>query len=124
MCQLNNFGTLSSHIDAFAGTMDAKKHKKRRTYTCKLCGKSFSSDSYLEFHLKAMHFRSEKLQAQYERHAEICPADLCDIFECPDLEMPLRDQIYMDRDKKVSDEDEPKSAAVKRSVLFEVPLRW
>ena len=48
--------------------------------------------------MKQKHFRSEKLQERYELDGGVCPADLCDIFECPEFsEKVLRLQVYKDR---------------------------
>ena len=45
-----------------------------------------------------MHFRTETLQSRYEMRGTTCPADLCDIFECPELpERLLKDQVYNER---------------------------
>jgi len=35
--------------------------------------------------MKVKHYRHEKLQDNYEKDGVICPADLCDIFECPEF---------------------------------------
>lgn len=62
-------------------------HKKMKTsnHECALCKKQFDSEDYLEFHMKSYHFRQEKLQSRYQERGMICPADLCDIFECPEF---------------------------------------
>jgi hypothetical protein len=48
--------------------------------------------------MKQAHFRESKLQARYQDRGMICPAELCDIFECPEFsEKRLRLQVYKDR---------------------------
>ena len=48
--------------------------------------------------MKQSHFKAEKLQDRYADRGSICPADLCDIFECPELsEKKLRLQVYTER---------------------------
>jgi hypothetical protein len=45
----------------------------------------------------------------------LCPAELCDIFECPDMEDGrLKIQVYKDRDDKIF-EEKPKSSKKKTS---------
>ena len=48
--------------------------------------------------MKSSHYRNEKLQDRYSQRGVICPADLCDIFECPEFsEKTLKLQVYTDR---------------------------
>ena len=61
------------------------KRTTKNSFECSLCRKKFDNEDYLEFHMKQMHFRNEKLQRRYTDRAMICPAELCDIFECPEL---------------------------------------
>lgn len=92
-CQLNNFGMIQDHLKQFGHKKGAKS-----IYQCSLCGKSFDNEDYLEFHMKQGHFRAEKMQMRYHDRGMICPADLCDFFECPELsEKILRTQVYKER---------------------------
>jgi hypothetical protein len=48
--------------------------------------------------MKQLHFREQKIQDRYNENGMVCPAELCDIFECPEFsEKTLRYQVYMDR---------------------------
>lgn len=48
--------------------------------------------------MKQQHLRHEKMQDKYVDKSMICPADLCDIFECPEFaESKLRLQVYTQR---------------------------
>ena len=80
MCTLNNFGMIEDQLRQFG-------HKKtqRSNHQCSLCNKNFESEDYLEFHMKQAHFRDKKLQSRYQDRGMICPAELCDIFECPEI---------------------------------------
>ena len=62
-----------------------KKVIKTSSYQCNICKKSFESEDYLEFHYKQAHHRQDNIQQMYETKGMICPADLCDIFECPEF---------------------------------------
>lgn len=56
-CVLNNFGNIEEHLRTFG------RHKSfKSNYECHLCRKAFDSEDYLEFHMKQMHFRTDKLQ--------------------------------------------------------------
>ena len=71
---------IEDHLKSFG-------HKKKtRTYhECSICKKQFENEDYLEFHLKTNHYRGHKLQDRYQERGMVCPADLCDIFECPEF---------------------------------------
>lgn len=74
-------------------------HKKnaelKRQHTCAKCGKSFDTEDYLEFHAKTRHNRGDKVQDRYRDYGAICPAELCDIFECPEMSYKEgRYQVY------------------------------
>lgn len=62
-------------------------HKRivKKNHECNICQKQFDNEDYLEFHMKQSHYRGERLQERYENSGMVCPADLCDIFECPDF---------------------------------------
>jgi hypothetical protein len=49
--------------------------------------------------MKQNHFRGDRLQQMYEYRGSVCPAELCDIFECPELsDKKLAFQVYTDRE--------------------------
>ena len=48
--------------------------------------------------MKNTHFRNQKLQDDYAGNGAICPAELCDIFECPEIsEKILQTQTFKER---------------------------
>lgn len=56
--------------------------------------------------MKTEHFKNEKMSDEHIREGAICPAELCDIFECPNLsEKKLALQTYTMR--SVSHEGKP-----------------
>ena len=92
-CQLNNFGLIEDQLRHFGRKNDQKKKDE-----CPICKKKFESEDWLEYHMKAMHFRNLNLQDRYQKTGTVCPADLCDIFECPEFsEKALKLQVYRER---------------------------
>ena len=92
-CQLNGHSIMEDHLKRFGN-----KSHHGKSHECDICKKKFQSEDYLEFHMKVEHFSSEKLQDRYHRSGTICPAELCDIFECPELpDQKLRFQTYTQR---------------------------
>jgi hypothetical protein len=48
--------------------------------------------------MKQSHYRGSRLQERYEHDGMICPADLCDIFECPEFsDTRLKTSVYIER---------------------------
>ena len=93
LCLLNNFGEYQDQLTQFQ-----RKSSYRGENQCRICDKSFQNEDYLELHVKQNHYRSHKLQDQYYRKGTVCPAELCDIFECPELSFKkLGFQVYMER---------------------------
>ena len=90
-CPMINTSLISGHL---------KKYLKKEVWAfnnhnCGICAKNFKSEEYLEFHMKAEHFKEFKMQQSYNKFGTICPAELCDVFECPDLsDKKLKVQTY------------------------------
>lgn len=95
--------------------MYSKKKLVKRNHKCNICGKEFEEEEYLEFHMKQNHYRGEKLQDRYNQRGMLCPAELCDIFECPDLaDSRLKVSVFKDRSDKIF-EDRHSSSYKKKS---------
>lgn len=59
--------------------------------------------------MKNEHYRQERLQDQYEKFGASCPADMCDIFECPELsEKSLRLQVFTKRSHNYEGKPDPR----------------
>ena len=92
-CTLSNFGIMKKHLEGFS-----HKASYTTTYACKVCDKKFDTEDHLELHLKQSHYRKDRLQDEYQINGVMCPAELCDVFECPELSAKtLRLQVYMER---------------------------
>jgi len=63
----------------------SRKRVVKSNHECSICKKQFESEDYLEFHMKQQHYRADKIPAKYVSSGVICPADLCDIFDCPEM---------------------------------------
>ena len=94
--------------------MYGRKKLVKKNHQCNICRKEFEEEEYLEFHMKQNHYRGEKLQDRYNQRGMICPADLCDIFECPDLaDSRLKYSVFKDRNDRIF-EERPTSSYNKR----------
>ena len=97
-CTLNNFMKVENYLKQFTFGREAGESGQAQNYRCGLCNKLFDSEDYLEFHFKTKHAVNDKLQTSYNVRGSICPAELCDIFECPELSFKaLRFQVYTQR---------------------------
>ncbi|XP_067626252.1 uncharacterized protein [Eurosta solidaginis] len=63
--------------DIFAPCQDAKKRDRPTQWTCRLCGKSFYQERFLD-----LHFETRHKSAINEAEDSICLADFCDIMRC------------------------------------------
>jgi hypothetical protein len=127
-CTLTNFGMLEEHLRQFG-------HKRifKTNHECNICKKHFETEDYLEFHMKQLHYRGERLQDRYNQRGMVCPADLCDIFECPEFsEKALKAQVYTERsdgnyEGKPDFRDGPRKGGKnkgKAEQTSQIPFRW
>lgn len=63
--------------DVFGPRQDAKKRDRPTQWTCRLCGKSFYQERYVDIHFETRH-RSVLNEAE----DAVCFADFCDIMRC------------------------------------------
>jgi len=83
--------------DIFAPRQDAKKRDRPTQWTCRLCGKSFYQEKYLDLHFETRHKSVINMVSQTEKSSKsrlklkasllqvedsICLADYCDIMRC------------------------------------------
>uniref|UniRef100_A0A1I8N2T0 Uncharacterized protein n=1 Tax=Musca domestica TaxID=7370 RepID=A0A1I8N2T0_MUSDO len=63
--------------DIFAPRQDAKKRDRPTQWTCRLCGKSFYQEKFLD-----LHFETRHKAIINEAEDAVCLADYCDIMRC------------------------------------------
>ncbi|KAM7351523.1 uncharacterized protein ACRADG_004326 isoform 1-T1 [Cochliomyia hominivorax] len=63
--------------DIFAPRQDAKKRDRPTQWTCRLCGKSFYQEKFLD-----LHFETRHKNVINEAEDAVCLADYCDIMRC------------------------------------------
>ncbi|KAL9926529.1 uncharacterized protein LOC119633726 isoform X1 [Glossina fuscipes] len=63
--------------DLFAPRQDAKKRDRPTQWTCRLCGKSFYQEKFLD-----LHFESRHKTTINEAEDAVCLAEFCDIMRC------------------------------------------
>ncbi|XP_011207728.1 uncharacterized protein LOC105229266 isoform X2 [Bactrocera dorsalis] len=63
--------------DVFAPCQDAKKRDRPTQWTCRLCGKSFYQERFLD-----LHFETRHKSIINEAEDAVCLADFCDIMRC------------------------------------------
>ncbi|XP_017475829.1 PREDICTED: uncharacterized protein LOC108366069 isoform X1 [Rhagoletis zephyria] len=63
--------------DVFSPCQDAKKRDRPTQWTCRLCGKSFYQERFLD-----LHFETRHKSVINEAEDAVCLADYCDIMRC------------------------------------------
>ncbi|CAD6998339.1 unnamed protein product [Ceratitis capitata] len=63
--------------DVFSPCQDAKKRDRPTQWTCRLCGKSFYQERFLD-----LHFETRHKSVINEAEDAVCLADFCDIMRC------------------------------------------
>ncbi|XP_054083222.1 uncharacterized protein LOC105209676 isoform X3 [Zeugodacus cucurbitae] len=63
--------------DVFSPCQDAKKRDRPTQWTCRLCGKSFYQERFLD-----LHFGTRHKSVINEAEDAVCLADFCDIMRC------------------------------------------
>nr|XP_036225438.1 uncharacterized protein LOC106614921 isoform X1 [Bactrocera oleae] len=63
--------------DVFSPYQDAKKRDRPTQWTCRLCGKSFYQERFLD-----LHFETRHKSIINEAEDAVCLADFCDIMRC------------------------------------------
>ena len=89
---------LRRDVDLFADQEANKKPMRHNVWRCRYCGKSFTSELWLDNHMDLKHY-----DALTSNATAYCLGDLCDVLDC--AASPHLAKTKTDRDRDLDDED-------------------